>query len=62
MQKNDSIELAESESDKKIRRLVFLGIRIWLHPKTSDSATLLFRRKSMLTILLLLKLISYSAA
>jgi len=40
--KIDSIGPAESESDKKFRPqlLVFLGMRLWLHPKTSDSLRL----------------------
>jgi len=41
--KNDPIGHPESESDKKIRlRLpVLLAIRLRLHPKISDSATLI---------------------
>ena len=32
--KNDSIGLPDSKSDKKIRPLVLLGIRLQLHPKS----------------------------
>jgi len=31
------IQVDYSESDKKIRRLVILGIRPWFHPKHTDT-------------------------